>query len=137
MTELLRRSGIISKHITEFEKWKLIDTPDTEQKTAEMMIEDLVAEIDELLENEPIIKQTLIAPIFAKRPPRLWNSGDISFHAVMDEMGRLVADPKTVLYRGDVIWCEDSVHTNYSVVEVEDLYEGERVVAKMITIEQE
>jgi hypothetical protein len=144
MTELLRKSGIIDKHVKEFEKWRLIDPREENDKSAELMVEDLLDEIAALLDKEPTMRQTLPAPIYTKTPPRVWcvssideRGIDSDFHAVKDEMGRLVVDGKTKICRGDTIWCEDAVHDNFTVTEVEDLYENDKVVAKMITIEKD
>lgn len=143
MTELLRKSGIIGKHIIEFQKWRLIDEGDVSAKSADQMVGDLVEEIAVLLSQEPVMKQTLVAPIYTKTPPRLWcvqsideRGIDSEFHAVKDEMDRLIVDANTKISRGDTIWCEDAVHELYTVIEVEDLYENEKVSAKMITIEE-
>ncbi len=138
MTELLRKSGIIDKHIKEFEKWRLIDPFEkpAEAKSADEMVGDLVQEIAELLEKEPTMRQTLVAPVYTKQPPKLWINEEISFYAITDEMGKLVADPRTKIFRGDIIW-----HTGdgpeFRVLEVEQLHENDKLVAKLITIEED
>jgi len=142
MTELLRKSGIIPKHIAEFEKWRLLppggdESSDPIPKTSEKMVVDLVDEIAELLENEPTMRQTLIAPVYTAHPPQRWCSGrSVEFYAVKDEMGRLITDQGSDVIRGDLVAGPDNSE-RYTVVEVEALYEGDRATARLITIEKE
>jgi len=145
MTDLLRRAGIIDKHIAEFEKWRLIDPNSVEganMKSAGGLVEDLVHDIAELLEAEPTMRQTLVAPVHVKEPPRLWCAGDEvsfteAFYAVKDEMGRLLTSADATVVRGDLIWQEGSPKQAFTIVDIEELYENDKIVAKMITVEKE
>lgn len=138
VTELLRKSGIIDKHIKEFEKWRLIDQVEGEFNTsAERMVGDLVRDIADLLDKEPVMRQTMVAPIVTREAPRLWYGYDEVFSAVMDEMGRLVAAADVRVVRGDIVWREGEPKTNYTVMEVEKIYENNVVSMKLITIEKE
>lgn len=135
MTELLRKSGIIPKHIAEFEKWRLID-PVNDEKSAEKMVENLVEEIAQLLDEEPVMRQTMVSPIYTMHPPQRWCSNrGVEFYAVKDEMGRLLTAAGMDVIRGDVIAGPD-LSERFTVMEVEPLYEGDRATARLITIEQ-
>lgn len=137
MTELLRGAGIIDKHIAEFEKWRLIDPPD-DTKNAGKMIEDLVRDIAAVLEQEPVMKQTIITPIVTRETPREW-AGEArvgSFTAVKDSMGHLIVSPRIEVERGDSIWPRETTDF-HTIIDIEDLYVNDVVIAKMLTIEKE
>jgi hypothetical protein len=136
MTELLRKSGIIDKHIVEFEKWRLIDPKDECDKSANLMVEDLLDDIVTALEREPIMKQTVVTPIRVT-PPQLWYAPTEVFHANMDEMGRLVVGTEIDLSPGEIIWCEGKADEEYIVTQQDDLYENDKIVARLITVEKE
>lgn len=137
MTELLRKSGIIDKHIREFEKWRIINEDGffAETKSADQMVGDLVKEISELLDQEPVMRQTLVAPVYIREPPRLWYSLEETFHAVKDEMGRLIVIPDVAVVLGETVWTDPDI--NFTVTEIDNIYENKYVVAKMLTIEKE
>lgn len=137
MTELLRKSGIIDKHITEFEKWRLVEeVGHTIRKPAGEMVEDLVQDIAKILEEEPVMRQTIVSPITVRETPKTWCNEEGGFTAAKDSMGHLIVGPSIELARGESIWPEDTadVHT---IMDIEDLYMNDVVVAKMLTIEKE
>ncbi len=141
MTELLRKSGIIDKHIAEFQKWRIIDENGffAETKSAEDMVGDLVAEISELLEKEPVMRQTMVTPIIAKKPPERWYIEEAAgvFYAMEDEMGRLLVPSDVIVVRGDRLHRSKDAGQVYLVMEVEKIYENDVVYMLMLTIEKE
>lgn len=133
MTELLRRAGIIPRHISELEKWRVLDQKD-EGKSAEQMVEDLVGDIESLLESEPVMKQTVLSAIHVKEPERhYWIEELGKFTAAKDDFGRLVVDPNLAVEVGHLVESVDE--ESRVVLEVDLLYEGDKVIAKMLKVE--
>jgi hypothetical protein len=137
MTGLLRKAGIVDKHIKEFERWRIADPTEESDKSAHLMVEDLLEDIEKTLDQEPVMKQTLVAPIHTKEPPRLWYAEEETFYAVKDEMGRLITNPDVGIMRGARIWCETAPDDIYVAIDIETLYENDDVNALMMTLEKE
>jgi hypothetical protein len=141
-TKLFESSGLMSKHLEEFKRWRLVDENEEGAKDPEQTLEELVNDISILLENENILPQTRLSPL-PVQAPKLWTSMDIepsvSFYAIMDEIGNLIVPPQTSVYRGIRFTGEGSDGKPMTVVieDVEVLFEGDRVVAYLVKIQSQ
>ena len=153
VTKKILEAGLIDKTIAQLlERWHLL-TPEeaalaTKPVAVQEALEKFVENLEDLLDQETTdevtdkpLRETRLE-IQVKNPPVQYSYRTVragyptseTFWAYIDEMGRLVSGPEVSVVRGSVLIPMDPSASRLEVLEVEDLYQGEQVVAKQITI---
>ncbi len=145
LSERIIEAGLVDKHTLRlFERWGAvmpgeIDTIERRELT-KATISEFVDDIENLLEESSELKETRLEIVIKKPPQMYFCQGLGTFVAVEDELGRLIVGPNDILRRGDVVSPPQErgsriVPPNRQVLEVEPLYQGDKLHAYQVTLE--
>lgn len=152
MKELSRKileSGLVDKHCAlMLERWGQLEVGASElvgrQQLTKQTLEEFAEEIEQLIEQDDVIKETRLEAVDGMPRILLKKIGrsSIVFTGMVDEMGRYLVPPTVEFRRGDTLFVtpdESGVRFSYvgwvSILEIESLYEGEKAVAQQLTVQ--
>jgi hypothetical protein len=144
ITEKLIAAGIVDKTMTAMlDRWGQLAPGEYEKLTHKQVVtetlESFIEGLEEILEAEKPLRETRLE-IPVKRPPvELYSPKAGVFSAVEDEMGRLIVGPGYQLERGWAVWGSHQMSghpATMQVLDVEPLYEGDRIFAYQITVQR-
>jgi hypothetical protein len=137
LTKKLLEAGLISQSIAQMlEKWGYIDDTmvSLNRNITEEELTKLAEDIETLVEDHSV-KETKLEVHVKKPPIQLWDRHFKLYWAVEDEMGRFIVSPYSELRRGEKV--AKSTETEWAtVLEVEELYENDKVCALLITLDR-
>jgi hypothetical protein len=145
LVKKILEAGLVNKHVAKMmERWGSLE-PDSvdlvgQMKVTEETLQEFAGDIEELVESglEDGKKETRLEVTVTKPPAELFCPSSGTFSAAEDVMGKYVVSPKVVLHPGDHIWPDGTPSTDppWTVLEVEPLHQGDKLVAYQVTVEK-
>lgn len=138
ITKKLLEAGLIEENTVDIlRRWLLLSAEEAEQlgvsKEIRQTLESLVEQLEEILDEEPKLKETVLEISIRKPPTSYWAPLTGGFSTVEDAMGRLIVDPLLELVVGDVIY-KDAL--KWQIESIDPIYINDSVVAKMLSVEK-
>lgn len=154
LTKKILEAGLVDKTVVQLlERWHLLSPEEAAIATKPVVVvealEKFVENLEELLDKEPSdattikpLRETRLEIVVSKPPIDLFffrrsaapEHRHVRFSAVEDEMGRLIINPDVDTRVGDFLMDDKTGKVLYTVLGIEDLYMGNELVAKQITV---